>query len=86
MPTKKIAIKKNTVAPEDLLKTITDQLHKALPTLSELLGEKKFEKRIKKAAKLLVAGINKNATKKPVVATKKITPASKKAVKNAPKG
>lgn len=77
MPTKKI-IKKNTIVKEKMLKTITDQLHAALPTLKEQLGEKKFEKRIKKVVKILVSGIKKTLTKKSGVSTEKLTSAQEK--------
>lgn len=43
---------------------VRERLHQSLPGLIELLGEKEFEKRIKKAAKLLVAGIEMPAKKK----------------------
>lgn len=47
-------------------KEIELQLSQALPSLKEKLGEKKFEKRIKKAAKLLSDGIKSDEKKKPV--------------------
>ena len=56
--------KKTTVAGEKILKTVTEQLHTTLTALKVQLGEKKFNKRIKKAAKLLVAGIEKKPVKK----------------------
>lgn len=57
-----------------LAKSISTKLNNALlPTLTKLLGKKKLEKRINKAAKLLVAGI------KPVPAVKKKSSAPKKA-------
>ncbi|MEO7767763.1 MAG: hypothetical protein ABIS01_10065 [Ferruginibacter sp.] len=42
----------------------------ALSTLKEKLGEKKFEKRVRKAARLMVDGINQAPTKKE--STKKV--------------
>lgn len=36
---------------------IIGQLQTALPALAEMLGKKEFESRIKKAAKLLTAGV-----------------------------
>lgn len=47
---------------------IVKQLTAALPGLKDILGEKKFESRIKKAAKLLSAGVKvKKAKKKKTV-------------------
>ena len=46
-------------------KEIALQLSQAFPLLKEKLGEKKFEKRIKKAAKLLSDGIESDEQKKP---------------------
>ena len=71
MPTKKIAVKKNPIAKEEILKTITEQLLTGLTLLKEQLGDKKFEKRIKKAAKLLTAGIKHPSGVKPEVPVKK---------------
>lgn len=71
MPTKKIAVKKDPVAKEEILKTITEQLLAGLTLLKEQLGDKKFEKRIKKAAKLLTAGIKKSPEEKPNAPSKK---------------
>jgi len=85
MPTTKTAVKKNAPAEENILKTIKDQLSTALSTLKGQLSEKKFEKRIKKAAKLLVAGIKKQPVKKTVPAAKKPTVAVKKAAKTTKK-
>lgn len=45
-------------------KEIAAQLITALPSLKEILGEKKFERRVKKAAKQLTAGIKFKAPKK----------------------
>ena len=63
---------KETVQKETIL-----QLKQALGTLKAKLGEKKFEKRIKKAAKLLCSGIkqaNPGAGTKPnPVATKTVS-------------
>lgn len=83
--------KKSTVADEQILKSVTEQLHTSLTELKAQLGEKKFSKRIKKAAKLLVAGIGKKhvkkvipkPAKKAVAKTAKATPVKKKAAKPA---
>jgi hypothetical protein len=85
MPTTKTAVKKNAPAEENILKTIKDQLTTTLSKLKSQLGEKKFEKRIKKAAKLLVAGIKKQPIKKTAPAAKKSTVAVKKVSKTAKK-
>jgi len=42
---------------------ITDQLQSALIPLKDKMNEKKFERRIKKAAKLLTAGIKADSAK-----------------------
>jgi hypothetical protein len=44
-------------AKKQTYEQVVKQLAEALPGLKDLLGEKKFEKRIKKAAKLLSAGV-----------------------------
>lgn len=77
MPAKKSVTKKIASPKEMLIKEITPLLTTALAKLKDTLGEKKFEKRIKKAAKFLVHGI------KPVVAKKKVVKKRllKKAVK-----
>ena len=85
MPTKKPVVKKNAPGKEKILKTIKDQLITTLSKLKDQLGEKKFEKRIKKAAKLLVAGIKKQPVKKTVPIAKKTTVAVKKVTKTAKK-
>ena len=96
MPTQKIKIPESTTTRKDLLNTIKAQFAKVLPALKEQLGEKKFEKRIKKASKVLVAGIKKAVEEKNVVAEKtavviknagkkKIVIAAKKPVKAAKK-
>lgn len=77
MPAKKSITKKSNTPRETLIKEITPLLTTALARLKEVMGEKKFEKRIKKAAKFLVHGI------KPVVPKKKVVKKRllKKAVK-----
>ncbi|MEP7141937.1 MAG: hypothetical protein ABI707_03650 [Ferruginibacter sp.] len=83
------------ISKETIFKEIVLQLTQALPALKESLGEKKFEKRIKKAAKLLSEGIKSADQKKKPVAksvlgkTKqsntKVPTAAKKAGKTPPK-
>ena len=53
MAKKKTAVTGNSVSKESILKTISDQLHTALSTIKENLGEKKFEKRIKESGKVI---------------------------------
>ena len=85
MPVKKVAIKNNRIDKETMLQEITGKLHTALPVLKEQLGEKKFDKRIKKAAKLLVAGIKKTPVKKTEAPAKKIASPIKKAATGSSK-
>jgi hypothetical protein len=56
--------KKHTASSEKLLKTVTAQLITSLAALKTQIGEKKFDKRIKKAAKMLLAGVEKKLVKK----------------------
>ncbi len=56
--TKSISLKKET------FQQLNNQLATSLAWLKELVGEKKFESRIKKAAKLLSNGIKEKAPKK----------------------
>ncbi|MGZ8559358.1 MAG: hypothetical protein ACXWWC_13530 [Chitinophagaceae bacterium] len=64
--TKTISLKK------EINQQLTNQLTTTLPGLKEILGEKKFESRIKKAAKLLSNGIKEKATRKIKEVKKKI--------------
>ena len=77
MPTKKAAVVTVT-NKQNLLKVITGELQKALVELKEKIGEKKFEKRIKKAAKLLIVGIKETPVKKSTPATKKVISSTQK--------
>ncbi len=81
MTTKKIIIKNPTPPADNILKRVTEQLNTSLTSLKVQLGEKKFKKRIKKAAKKLVAGIKKIPLKKAVTKSKKTIPVKKKAAK-----
>jgi hypothetical protein len=89
MATEKKAVKKTTAPADDILKIVTEQLNSSLTLLKEKLGEKEFKKRIKKAAKKLVAGIKKAPVKKDAVKksavkkVKQVIPVKKKAVKAA---
>jgi hypothetical protein len=80
-------------AKKDLKAKLSDQLHNALSEFKEMVHEKKLQKLVKKAAKLLADGLHHNKTKPktvnktaPVKSTvpadsKKRTPAKKKALK-----
>lgn len=83
MQDNKTPVKKSATDKEGILETITTQLLNGLTILREQLGEKKYEKRIKKAAKLLVEGIKKTTPKKPVAAVEKAAPKKEKATKRA---
>jgi hypothetical protein len=83
MATEKKVAKKVIPPAENILKTVTEQLNMSLTLLKEQLGEKEFSKRIKKAAKKLVAGIKKAPKKKVVKKSKKAIPVKKKAAKPA---
>jgi hypothetical protein len=85
MATDKKAAKKIKIPVNSFLKTVTEQLDASLTALKEALGEKEFKKRIKKAAKKLVAGIKKTQPEKAVKKVKKVIPVKKKAVKPAVK-
>ena len=77
---KKATGKKQTSLKETIIKEITPLLTAALATLKDRLGEKKLEKRIKKAARLLVSGIKPVTVKKPVVKKKLVKKAVNKTV------
>ena len=81
MSTKQPSVNKISTPKKTLLAEVVLQISKALPALSAMLGEKKFEKRIKKAAKLLIDGIKTTEPAKAVITkTAPIpTPVSKKA-------
>jgi len=57
-PEKKVSFKKK------LPQQITATLDSSLSGLKDILGQKKFDSRIRKAAKLLSEGIKENATQK----------------------
>ncbi len=58
---------------KEIYRQLTGQLLTSLPAIKELLGEKKFESRVKKAAKLLSEGIKDKASKKIKIVKKKAT-------------
>ncbi len=63
MSTSKITVTKKDHSKKSTRKEIGLQLANVLNGLKESLGEKKFERRIKKAAKLLTAGIKTKTSK-----------------------
>lgn len=69
--------KKKDVKPisrkKELYQQLITQLATSLPGLKEILGDKKFENRIKKAAKLLGEGIKEKAPKKVKQEKKKVS-------------
>ena len=71
MPVNNTTTKKNPIAKDEILHAITAQLLNGLTLLKGYLGDKKYEKRIKKAAKLLVEGIKNPTPKNPVVTPEK---------------
>ena len=80
---KKTIVKKAT-GSDSILKTVTGQLTNSLSSLKAGLGEKKFKKRIKKAAKTMVAGLKKSPVKK-APAKKAVAVKKKTAKKTASK-
>lgn len=75
-----------SINKKEIRKQISDKLETALMELKEMLGEKKFHNRIKKAVKTLTAGLEEknteeaDAAKAPkAVAPKKAAAANKKA-------
>lgn len=75
--------KKNTTSKKNLAAEITALITPSLAALKQSLGEKKFEKRLKKAVKLLTHGVKPPTEKKPApkkpVAKKTAAKKSKKA-------
>jgi len=83
MGKQKKAVNKTAPEAESILQKVTAQLTTSLSLLKDQLGEEKFEKRIRKAAKKLTSGIDKKAAviKKSIAKVKKTTPVKKKATK-----
>jgi hypothetical protein len=83
MTAKQITENKKATTKKTLLLEVSLQISTAVLALREKLGEKKFDKRVKKAAKLLIEGIKETAPKKvaktKVVSTPKVPSPSKKA-------
>lgn len=80
MSKQKVHSKKNETEREKFINEATLILSTSLVMLKDKLGEKKFEKRIRKAAKILVHGIKEEAPKMPSV-TKKVAGIKKITVK-----
>ena len=80
---------KNTAnGKKEMKKELADKIAAAIPELKILLGEKKFEHRIKKAVKLITEGLHKQEAKKVVKKVKakaKAAVAKKAAAKKAGK-
>src|SRR5437764_1088154 len=71
---------------KELKHQLTDKIETALPELREMLGEKKFARRVKKAAKLLMQGLHdKDVAKKSKQLAKKAIATKKTAQKAAAK-
>jgi len=80
-----MADKKITPAKKDNKKSLHDEIHKKLSTAlgsyKGALGDKKFEKKVKKAGKIFIEGVEKAGKK---IKAKKIIPV-KKSVKKSTK-
>ncbi|MEO6546602.1 MAG: hypothetical protein ABIN94_01330 [Ferruginibacter sp.] len=70
---------------EKMINQTSVQIAGALPSLKDQLGEKKFDKRIKKAAKLLLEGIKPEIAEIIVPVKKSMAPKAKKTKAAAPK-
>ncbi|MFD2920468.1 hypothetical protein ACFS6H_12145 [Terrimonas rubra] len=68
-----------------LRKQVEDKLTTAFADIKEIVGEKKFSKKIKKAGKILAEGVTAKATPKKKAATGKKTSPAKKTKAVAPK-
>ena len=86
MTDKQITQDEKESAKEKMLKEVVEQLTKGLVFLKDSLGQKKFDKRIRKAGKLLVDGIKPIAEKKPAAKATlpKAIKASEPKTKSAP--
>jgi hypothetical protein len=62
---------KTPIDRKGMLTSVTEQMNTTLISLKTQLGDKEFKKRVKKAAKKLVAGIKKAPVKKSISAAKK---------------
>lgn len=60
------------MAHKEIKKNMTSKLESSLAEWKDLLGEKKFNNRIKKAVKILTEGIEKNKNENPIVVNKPV--------------
>jgi hypothetical protein len=66
---------------KELKKELANKIEAALPEIEESLGKKKFNKRLKKATRLLIKGVHLNGTDKKTKTPEKASqPKKKKAV------
>jgi hypothetical protein len=79
MATKKSAHPLHT--KKELKKELANKIEAALPQIEESLGKKKFNKRLKKATRLLTKGVHLNGVDKKNKASKKAQPNKKAVVK-----
>ena len=86
MTDKQITQDEKESAKDKMLKEVVEQLTKGLVFLKDSLGQKKFDKRIRKAGKLLIDGIKPATEKKPAAkaALPKATKTSEAKTKSAP--
>lgn len=78
MATKKSAHPLHT--KKELKKELANKIEAALPEIEKSLGKKKFNKRLKKATRLLTKGIHLNGTDKKIKTNKKTSQSKKKQV------
>jgi hypothetical protein len=81
MSKSKVQKEKRSSYKKEIRSQITDQLQSVLSDLKERIGEKKFDRRVSKATKLLAAGLKPEPTKAPKAKSpgKDTTPPEKKA-------
>jgi hypothetical protein len=68
---------------KELKHQLTDKIETALPELREMLGEKKFASRVKKAAKMLMQGLHKEDVANKAKQSAKKTTVTKKTTQKA---
>ncbi len=78
MATKKTAHSLHT--KKELKKELANKIEAALPEIEESLGKKKFNKRLKKATRLLVKGVHLNGVEKKIKPPQKSIESKKKEV------
>jgi hypothetical protein len=81
MATKK-SVTHSFLNKKELKKELAYKIEIALPEIEESLGKKKFNKRLKKATRLLVKGVHLNGADKKIKTSKKtLQPKTKEIVK-----